>query len=93
MNKALVERLWSYSKWFSNMERVSELEAKINEREKMALRLGIGLPMSRVYVEYWGGNINVVTMEGYGTDAYVTLPRLGTQNENIVSDPLDEVIM
>lgn len=95
MSKEIFQRLWSYGNYkrFGNMENVRELEAKINEHEKMAMRLGIGLPMSKVYAEYWGGNINVVTMEGYGTDAYVRIPRLGTQNENIVSDPLDEVIM
>ncbi|CEP12560.1 hypothetical protein [Parasitella parasitica] len=96
MNKQVFKDLWSYGNYkrFGNMEHVDQLEAKLNEHDKMALRLGIGLPMSRVYAEYWGGDINIVTMEGHGTDAYVRIPRLGTQNENIMTESsLDEAIM
>ncbi|KAI8647030.1 branched-chain alpha-ketoacid dehydrogenase [Parasitella parasitica] len=96
MSKQECKDLWTYGNYkrFGNMEHVDQLEAKLNEHDKMALRLGIGLPMSRVYAEYWGGDINIVTMEGYGTDAYVRIPRLGTQNENIMAESsLDEVIM
>lgn len=96
MNKQVFSELWSYGNYkrFGNMEHVEQLEAKLNEHDKMVMRLGIGLPMSRVYAEYWGGDINIVTMEGYGTDAYVRIPRLGTQNENIITESsLDEVIM
>ncbi|KAI8051366.1 branched-chain alpha-ketoacid dehydrogenase, partial [Gilbertella persicaria] len=94
MSKQMFRHLWSYGhgRRFGNMDKVQELEAKLNEHEKMIMRLGIGLPMSRVYAEYWGGDINLVTMEGYGTDAYVRIPRLGTTSENL-GDPLDEVIM
>jgi pyruvate dehydrogenase kinase 2/3/4 len=97
MSKQVFSNLWSYSssKRFDNMAQVEQLEAKLNEHENMNMELGIGLPMSRVYAEYWGGDINIMTMEGYGTDAYVRIPRLGTQNENIqkVDNTLDEVIM
>lgn len=30
------------------------------------LRLGIGLPMSRIYAEYWAGSLEVHSLEGYG---------------------------
>ncbi|KAI8375858.1 branched-chain alpha-ketoacid dehydrogenase [Blakeslea trispora] len=94
MSRQVFSHLWSYGNYrrFGNMEKIEALEAKLNEHEKMGMRLGIGLPMSRVYAEYWGGDINLVTMEGYGTDAYVRIPKLGTQSENL-GDPLDEAIM
>ncbi|KAI8367966.1 branched-chain alpha-ketoacid dehydrogenase [Choanephora cucurbitarum] len=94
MSKEVFKNLWSFGnkRRFRNMEKIEELEAKLNEHEKMAMRLGIGLPMSRVYAEYWGGDLNLVTMEGYGTDAYVRIPKLGTQSENL-GDALDEAIM
>ena len=38
--------------------------------------LGYGLPMSRAYARYFGGDVDVISMEGYGTDAYVYLRRL-----------------
>ncbi|KAK1825416.1 putative protein kinase [Friedmanniomyces endolithicus] len=30
------------------------------------LRLGIGLPMSRIYAEYWAGSLELHSLEGYG---------------------------
>lgn len=54
--------------------------------------LGIGLIMSRVYAEYWGGELQVMSMDGYGTDAYVRIPRNGSTAENlgIINTPLME---
>ena len=37
---------------------------------------GIGLPLSRLYASYLGGTINLVSIPGYGTHAYIFLPRL-----------------
>ncbi|KAF7732895.1 hypothetical protein EC973_000171 [Apophysomyces ossiformis] len=85
MSNDVHKHLWSYGrrphKTFGNFRDISQLAAKPSEHWNVPL--GIGLPMSRVYAEYWGGEINVVTMEGCGTDAYVRIPILGTQNENL----------
>ncbi|KAK9477485.1 branched-chain alpha-ketoacid dehydrogenase [Lipomyces japonicus] len=35
--------------------------------------LGYGLPLSRAYAEYFGGNIELETAFDWGTDAYITL--------------------
>ena len=43
--------------------------------------LGYGLPISRSYARYFGGDLNVMSMEGYGTDAFLHLPRLGDRDE------------
>jgi len=43
--------------------------------------LGYGLPVSRLYARYFGGDLQVISMEGYGTDAYLHLKRLGTEQE------------
>ncbi|KAF9392015.1 hypothetical protein CPB97_004605 [Podila verticillata] len=50
--------------------------------EDQAMHLGIGLPMSRVYAEYWGGDLQVFTMHGYGTDAYAKFCKFGNIYEN-----------
>ncbi|KAF9369879.1 hypothetical protein CPB97_003221 [Podila verticillata] len=50
--------------------------------EDQAMHLGIGLPMSRVYAEYWGGDLKVFTMHGYGTDAYAKFCKFGNIYEN-----------
>ncbi|KAJ9181740.1 hypothetical protein P3X46_005802 [Hevea brasiliensis] len=42
---------------------------------------GCGLPISRLYARYFGGDLQVISMEGYGTDAYLHLLRLGDSQE------------
>jgi pyruvate dehydrogenase kinase 2/3/4 len=45
---------------------------------------GLGLPLSRLYAKYFGGTLHLTPMEGYGTDCYVRLNRLGDHNcENL----------
>jgi pyruvate dehydrogenase kinase 2/3/4 len=43
--------------------------------------LGYGLPISRSYCRYFGGDLSIMSMEGYGTDAFVYLQRLGNTRE------------
>ncbi|RZC88209.1 hypothetical protein C5167_016009 [Papaver somniferum] len=42
---------------------------------------GCGIPISRLYARYFGGDLQVISMEGYGTDAYLHLSRLGDSAE------------
>ncbi|KAL8711436.1 MAG: hypothetical protein Q9220_004094 [cf. Caloplaca sp. 1 TL-2023] len=47
------------------------------------LRLGMGLPMSRVYAEYWAGSLEIHSLEGYGVDAFLQISKLGNKNEQL----------
>jgi len=38
--------------------------------------LGYGLPLSRLYARYFRGDIQIASVDGYGTDVYVYLQRL-----------------
>lgn len=49
------------------------------------IRLGIGLPMSRIYAEYWAGSLEVHSLEGYGTDVFLQISKLGNKNEQITT--------
>ncbi|KAI9102475.1 hypothetical protein DFS34DRAFT_609306 [Phlyctochytrium arcticum] len=90
IHKDIQAHLWSYShpskQKFLNFAHVPRLAAKVEESAHHVvptnLKLGLGLPMSKVYANYWGGEIEVCSMEGYGTDAYVTL-KVGNQVENL----------
>ena len=44
---------------------------------------GFGLPLARIYARYFGGELTLKSMEGYGLDAYLHLPRLGDSCENL----------
>lgn len=49
------------------------------------LRLGIGLPMSKIYAEYWAGSLEVHSLEGFGTDAFLRISKLGNNNEQLTT--------
>ncbi|GJP58637.1 hypothetical protein CLOP_g1301, partial [Closterium sp. NIES-67] len=42
---------------------------------------GYGLPIARLYARYFGGDLQIFSMEGYGTDAYLHLNRLSNVQE------------
>lgn len=42
---------------------------------------GYGLPLARLYARYFGGDLNLISMESYGTDVYLHLNRLSSSSE------------
>lgn len=47
------------------------------------VRMGMGLALARIYAEYWRGTLEIFSIEGYGCDVLLRIPRLGTQVENL----------
>lgn len=43
--------------------------------------LGYGLPIARIFARYFGGDMSIVSMEGFGTDAYIYMRNLGDSEE------------
>ncbi|CDJ38033.1 3-methyl-2-oxobutanoate dehydrogenase (lipoamide) kinase, putative [Eimeria tenella] len=52
---------------------------------------GFGLPLSRAFARYFGGDIHVQTHFGIGTDVYVTLNHIGDQEEALVFRELPDL--
>jgi len=57
-----------------------------NEEENMLMRsplagLGCGLPLSRLYAQYLGGDVTLHTLPRYGTDVFVYLNSMGNHCE------------
>lgn len=74
-----LERIWTYGYTTANLREVT-----YGSDEPVIAGLGYGLPMSRLYARYFGGDLQVVSLEGYGTDAFIHLSRLGTTREYIL---------
>ncbi|CAA7259766.1 unnamed protein product [Cyclocybe aegerita] len=58
-------------------------DLSINPVEVLHPRIGIGLPMSYIFATYFGGTLDLVSLDGWGTDVYLRLPKLGTNLEGI----------
>jgi len=70
----------------------------LNEKTKRSLPrtrkvagYGFGLPLSKLYARYFGGNIHFQSMYGYGTDVYVHLNHLGNVKEGLNWSSVEEV--
>merc|ERR1711988_301387 len=59
--------------------------AQLCGQDRVSLRqmagYGFGLPLSRVYAQYFGGDIHVQSMHGYGTDVYLNINHLGDMHQ------------
>jgi pyruvate dehydrogenase kinase 2/3/4 len=73
-------KIWSYlfttaqSKDLDNFV-INEDTADFNRSTPLA-GLGYGLPISRNYARHLGGDLAIMSMEGYGTDSFVYLARI-----------------
>jgi pyruvate dehydrogenase kinase 2/3/4 len=74
-----LERMWSYLYSTGQLPPPSPYS---DDRDAMA-GYGYGLPISRLYARYFRGDLQLISMDGYGTDAYLHLNRLGDQREEL----------
>jgi pyruvate dehydrogenase kinase 2/3/4 len=78
-----LKKIWTYlySTADSPLQEMEFSEAGASSTPVVLAGYGYGLPLSRLYCRYFGGDLQVLSMDGYGTDAYVHLNRLGTGTE------------
>ncbi|CAN5317152.1 hypothetical protein BH09SUM1_BH09SUM1_21650 [soil metagenome] len=77
--RSSMEQVWTYA--YTTVDHGPHTYT--NDDDVMA-GLGYGLPLCRLYARYFGGEMQLVSLEGHGTDAYVYLSRLGNMHEAIV---------
>lgn len=56
------------------------------------LRLGMGLPLSRIYAEYWAGSLELQSLWGYGVDVFFQISKLGNKNEQLLTRAMMDAI-
>ncbi|CAO3632825.1 unnamed protein product [Cunninghamella echinulata] len=81
--RSAIPVVWTY---MYTTAKVQELEPEFNKTEFKApmAGFGYGLPTSRLYARYFGGDLKLISMEGYGTDAYLHLNRLSNSDEPLI---------
>ena len=81
-----IDSLWTYmytTAAHSVLEAGGEASMAPGNNSPTLAGYGVGLPMSRLYCRYFGGDLDIKSMEGYGTDCYVYLNRLGNKCESL----------
>ncbi|GJP36032.1 hypothetical protein CLOM_g2332 [Closterium sp. NIES-68] len=71
-------RIWTY---LYTTARSPAAGGALQDTPSIMAGYGYGLPISRLYARYFGGDLQVVSMEGYGTDVYLHLNRLANVQE------------
>merc|ERR1719499_2842671 len=76
-----IDKIWLYSYTTAGGDQTQTTSVGQQVNSPVFAGYGYGLPLSRLYARYFGGDLKIVSMEGYGTDAYMYLSTLGDQAE------------
>jgi len=81
--RSKMSEIWQFAHSTSAQDEIeNETNFGVDEITGAAIR-GFGLPLARIYARYLGGELTLKSLEGYGLDAYLHLPRLGDKCENL----------
>jgi pyruvate dehydrogenase kinase 2/3/4 len=78
--RSAIPMVWTYMYTTAETPLLDPNFNKTDFRAPMA-GFGYGLPISRLYARYFGGDLRLISMEGYGTDTYLHLNRLSDIEE------------
>jgi pyruvate dehydrogenase kinase 2/3/4 len=82
IRRSQIQKIWSYL--FTTVDPSKQdafFSSSDHSPDSPLAGLGYGLPISRSYATYFGGDLDIMSMEGFGTDAFVFLRRLGDSQE------------
>ncbi|WVQ82430.1 hypothetical protein IAT38_004558 [Cryptococcus sp. DSM 104549] len=76
--RSAIPMIWTYL--YTTMSDEG-LEANIEASDFKApmAGFGYGLPLSRLYARFFGGDLRLISMDGYGTDVYISLNKLSSR--------------
>lgn len=78
--RSAMPQIWTYM--YTTMSETQDMEAVAQNDFKAPMAgFGYGLPLSRLYARFFGGDMRLISMEGYGTDAYIHLNKLSSSRE------------
>jgi pyruvate dehydrogenase kinase 2/3/4 len=79
--RSAIPLVWTYM--YTTVESTPPIDPDFNKSDFKApmAGFGYGLPISRLYARYFGGDLKLISMEGYGTDVYLHLNRLSSSSE------------
>ncbi|ETV97190.1 hypothetical protein, variant [Aphanomyces invadans] len=72
--------LWQYTYTTADVVDPAVFKGEVNFRDHFCGG-GYGLPISRLFARYFGGEVTFLSLEGYGSSAFIQAHRLGKQAE------------
>ncbi|CAM9787035.1 unnamed protein product, partial [Chrysoparadoxa australica] len=87
--RSQLERIWRFFESTAprppdvRIDDLEYLKTKTADTVPVLAGYGVGLPLSRVYAQYFGGNLQGRSMEGWGMDTFLHLNVLGADCENL----------
>ncbi|KIM37163.1 hypothetical protein M413DRAFT_448673 [Hebeloma cylindrosporum] len=78
--RSAIPLIWTYM--YTTMESQSlDTNFQASDFKAPMAGFGYGLPLSRLYARYFGGDLRLISMDGFGTDLYIHLNRLSSSRE------------
>lgn len=87
--RSVIDKMWTFAHSTLSNDSNNDTHFEIDEFTGGSVKgkgfniRGFGLPLARIYARYFGGELTLKSMEGYGVDAYLYLPVLGVACENL----------
>jgi pyruvate dehydrogenase kinase 2/3/4 len=81
--RSAIPLIWTYMYTTMEGQEISSDFQASDFKAPMA-GFGYGLPLSRLYARYFGGDLRLISMEQYGTDVYIHLNRLSSSREPLM---------
>ncbi|PFH49429.1 hypothetical protein AMATHDRAFT_76216 [Amanita thiersii Skay4041] len=78
--RSAIPLIWTYM--YTTMESKGiDQDFQASDFKAPMAGFGYGLPLSRLYARYFGGDLKLIAMDGFGTDVYIHLNRLSSSRE------------
>ncbi|TFY51296.1 hypothetical protein EVJ58_g10645 [Rhodofomes roseus] len=78
--RSAIPLIWTYM--YTTMEAQNiDQDFQASDFKAPMAGFGYGLPLSRLYARYFGGDLRLISMDGFGTDVYIHLNRLSSNRE------------
>ena len=75
-----VPQLWSYLHETTSRPDAAYDPVATPKEERVSRSDHFGMPIARLYARYFGGDLTLMSMDGYGTDSYLHLNRISLEN-------------
>ncbi|KAH8825826.1 mitochondrial branched-chain alpha-ketoacid dehydrogenase kinase-domain-containing protein [Flagelloscypha sp. PMI_526] len=82
--RSAIPLIWTYMYTTMEQSLLEGEESEPNDFKAPLAGFGYGLPLSRLYARYFGGDLRLISMDGFGTDVYIHLNRLSSSREPLL---------